>query len=216
MRIFLNKVFLAAGILFSLPVMAFAADAGEATAGESIAGDGNGKEAFLVPLQERDSVLIADQLEYGFELKGMKAGTDLMLPDYSEGFCEGVEVVSPGRLDTVRVVKGKKKSPEVMDVRGSVTITSFDEGEYELPPVHVVRISPEGIVDTLEFASRKLSVKTMPVDTATFEMHDIKGQLEGKAGCVPSVSDNLNSLAVSFAALKSIAEDRPVAMSEVL
>ena len=47
-------------------------------------------------------------------------------------------------------------------------------------------------------------------------LHDIKGQLEGKAGCVPSVSDNLNSLAVSFAALKSIAEDRPVAMSEVL
>ena len=136
MRIFLNKFFLAAGFLFSLPVMAFAADAGEAAAGESITGDGNGKEAFLVPLQERDSVLIADQLEYGFELKGMKAGTDLMLPDYSEGFCEGVEVVSPWRLDTVRVVKGKKKSPEVMDVRGSVTITSFDEGEYELPPVH--------------------------------------------------------------------------------
>lgn len=178
----MNKVFLAAGILFSLPFMAFAAGArdgiaGEAAAGEKIAGDGTGNEAFLVPLQERDSVLIADQLEYGFELEGMKAGTDLMLPDYSEGFCEGVEVVSPWRLDTVRVVKGKKKSPEVMDVRGSVTITSFDEGEYELPPVYVVRISPEGIVDTLEFASKKLSVKTMPVDTATFEMHDIKGQI---------------------------------------
>ena len=64
MRIFLNKVFLAAGILFSLPVMAFAADArdgiaGEAAAVESAAVEGNGKEAFLVPLQERDSVLIA-------------------------------------------------------------------------------------------------------------------------------------------------------------
>ena len=47
-------------------------------------------------------------------------------------------------------------------------------------------------------------------------LHDIKGQLEGRKGSVPSVSDNINSLAVSFAALKSIAEDRPVYMSELL
>ena len=83
-------------------------------------------EAFLEQLQPRDSVLIADQLRYGFELEKVESGTGFMFPDYSQGFCEGVEVVSPWRLDTVRVVKGKKKAPELMDIRGSVVITSFD------------------------------------------------------------------------------------------
>lgn len=134
-------------------------------------------EAFLEQLQPRDSVLIADQLRYGFELKEVKAGTGFMFPDYSKGFCEGVEVVSPWTVDTVGILKGRKKSPEIMDIRGSVVITSFDEGSYELPPVHIVRISPEGRADTLSFAPKILDVKTMPVDTASFTVHDIKGQI---------------------------------------
>ena len=40
-------------------------------------------KAFLDPLQKRDSVLIADQLEYGFELQGVGKGTVLALPDFS-------------------------------------------------------------------------------------------------------------------------------------
>ena len=91
-------------------------------------------EAFLEQLQPRDSVLVADQLKYGFELKDVKEGTDFMLPDYSEGFCPGVEIVSPWSLDTVEVHKGRRKAPSKLDIRGSVTITSFDEGKYELPP----------------------------------------------------------------------------------
>lgn len=47
-------------------------------------------------------------------------------------------------------------------------------------------------------------------------LEDVKNQLSGKSGAVPSVFDNINSLAVSFAALKSIEEDRPVLISEVL
>lgn len=39
-------------------------------------------KAFLDPLQKRDSVLIADQLEYGFELQGVGKGTVLALPDF--------------------------------------------------------------------------------------------------------------------------------------
>ncbi len=135
-------------------------------------------EAFLEPLQERDSVLIADQLEYGFELDEVKAGTGFMFQDFSKGFCEGVEVVSPWRLDTLKVLKGRKKAPQLMNLKGSVTITSFDEGRYELPPLSVVRISPEGRMDTLSFSPKVLEVKTMPVDTASFKVHDIKGQIQ--------------------------------------
>ena len=135
-------------------------------------------DAFLEQLQPRDSVLVADQLKYGFELKGVEEGTDFMLPDYSKGFCPGVEIVSQWSLDTVSVKKGRKKAPSLLDLRGSVTITSFDEGKYELPPVYVVRISPEGVPDTLCFAPKVLDVRTMPVDTSSFQIHDIKGQIQ--------------------------------------
>ena len=39
------------------------------------------KGAFLKQMQERDSVLVADQLLYGFRLEGVAEGTQLMLPD---------------------------------------------------------------------------------------------------------------------------------------
>lgn len=135
-------------------------------------------DAFLEQLQPRDSVLVADQLKYGFELNGVAEGTDFMFPDYSKGFCPGVEIVSPWSLDTLDIRKGRRKSPSLLDIKGSVTITSFDEGRYELPPVYIVRISPEGVADTLEFAPKILEVKTMPVDTSTFRIHDIKGQIQ--------------------------------------
>ena len=135
-------------------------------------------EAFLEQLQPRDSVLVADQLEYGFELHGVEEGTGFMFPDYSKGFCPGVEIVSPWTLDTLDVHKGRRKAPSKLDIRGSVTITSFDEGKYELPPVYIVRISPDGVADTLAFAPKVLDVRTMPVDTASFQIHDIKGQIQ--------------------------------------
>ena len=155
--------------MLAVPVTAGAQDSPDA---------GYDGKAFLEQLQPRDSVLIADQLRYGFELDGVKEGTDFLFPDYSKGFCEGVEVVSPWILDTVDVRKGRKKAPSLMDIKGSVTITSFDEGRYELPPIYIVRVTPEGIADTLAFSPEVLEVRTMPVDTATFKIHDIKGQIQ--------------------------------------
>ena len=134
-------------------------------------------KAFLEQLQPRDSVLVGDQLKYGFELGEVAAGTGFMLPDYSGAFCPGVEVVSPWSIDTVKVLEGRKKDPKLMDIRGSVTVTSFDEGRYELPPISIVRISPEGRADTLYFSPEVLDVRTMPVDTSAFEVRDIKGQI---------------------------------------
>ena len=134
-------------------------------------------ETFLEQMQPRDSVLIADQLKYGFSMNGVEEGTGIMLPDYSEGFCPGVEIVSPWTLDTLQIHK-RRKAPKLMDIRGSITITSFDEGKYQLPPLFVVRISPEGKADTLAFSPKVLDVRTMPVDTTSFKLHDIKGQIQ--------------------------------------
>lgn len=130
-------------------------------------------EAFLEQLQKRDSVLIADQLRYGFRLDNVKAGTVLGLPDLSKGVMDSIELVSDWKIDTLKI---RRKTQE-MNLEGSFVITSFDEGKYELPDIAVQRTTPDGKTDTLLFAGKDLEVLSMPVDTTTFKPHDIKGQI---------------------------------------
>lgn len=134
-------------------------------------------EAFLRQLQQRDSVLIADQLAYGFELKQVEEGTLIALPQWQNDERGGVQAVEDWKLDTVKVTKGKNGKPGLLDIRGEMVITSFDEGIYELPPIMVGRMNRDGVIDTLVFDPMRLEVKTMPVDTATFVPHDIRGQI---------------------------------------
>ena len=133
--------------------------------------------AFLVPLQERDSVLIADQLRYGFELSQVEEGTVFGFPQLADTLMTNIRIVENWRMDTVKVKKQKKGLPKLLDLKAGITITSFDEGLYYLPPLAVQRLSKDGVVDTLVFEPQQLEIKTMPVDTATFQPHDIKGQM---------------------------------------
>lgn len=130
-------------------------------------------EAFLEQLQKRDSVLIADQLRYGFRLENVKAGTVLGLPDLSKGVMDSIELVRDWKIDTLKI---RRKTQE-MNLEGCFVITSFDEGKYELPDIAVQRTTPDGKIDTLLFAGKDLEVLSMPVDTTTFKPHDIKGQI---------------------------------------
>lgn len=132
-------------------------------------------EAFIRPLQERDSVLIADQLFYGFELNQVEEGTRFAFPQIGDTLMTNMRVVKTWQLDTVKVFKQKKGQPRLFDLKGGLTVTSFDEGTYYLPSLAVLRISKDGVTDTLVFEPQKVEVKTMPVDTATFVPHDIKG-----------------------------------------
>jgi hypothetical protein len=134
------------------------------------------KGAFLEQLQKRDSVLIADQLRYGFELHGLEDGTQLLLPEIPQEQGYGLMYLSPWTLDTLKVTKQKKGGPSLLDIRGSVVVTSFEEGVCELPRIVLGRMSG-GVTDTLVFESMSLDVKTIPVDTATFQPYDIKGQI---------------------------------------
>ena len=135
------------------------------------------KGAFLQQLQERDSVLIADQLLYGFELKQVEEGTQFALPEWKNDQRGGVQAVSPWMVDTLKITRQKGGKPALLDIRSALCITSFDEGEYELPQIVVGRMSRDGVIDTLVFDPMRLEVRTMPVDTATFVPHDIKGQM---------------------------------------
>lgn len=131
--------------------------------------------SFLQPLQERDSVLIADQLLYGFELNGVTEGTRLIPAEIADSLDQNILSLSSWTIDTVGVTKNGKDNPRTLDIKGSVRIAPFLEGEYDLPPIVLARIALDGTADTLIFDPQRLEVKTMPVDTATFEIHDIKG-----------------------------------------
>lgn len=133
--------------------------------------------AFLTQLQARDSVLVADQVVYGFEIKGLEEGVLLGLPKWENDERGGVMAVSDWQVDTLKVTRKKKGLPALLDIKAGLTLTSFDEGIYELPPITLGRLSKDGVLDTLVFDPIKLEVKTMPVDTATFVPHDIKGQI---------------------------------------
>jgi hypothetical protein len=132
-------------------------------------------QSLLQPLQERDSVLIADQLFYGFELKQVEEGTQFAFAQVGDTLMTNIRVVKPWQMDTVKVSKPKKGQPRLMDLKGGITVTSFEEGIYYLPPIAVQRLSKDGVLDTLVFDPQTVEIKTMPVDTATFQPHDIKG-----------------------------------------
>ena len=132
-------------------------------------------QSLLQPLQERDSVLIADQLFYGFELKQVDEGTQFAFAQVGDTLMTNIRVVKPWQMDTVKVSKPKKGQPRFLDLKGGLTVTSFDEGIYYLPPIAVQRLSKDGVLDTLVFDPQTVEIKTMPVDTATFQPHDIKG-----------------------------------------
>ncbi len=149
-------------ILFTAIVMVFAL----------MPAKGQDKEAFLRQQQKRDSVLIADQFKYGATLEGVKEGTVLQLPEYDKNqLTEGIEIVKPWALDTL------KKRKDNVDVEASLTVTSFDEGEYTLPDIKIARTLPDGTVDTLVFKGQKITFTTIPVDTTTFEVHDLRPQI---------------------------------------
>lgn len=131
-------------------------------------------ETFLKPLQERDSVLIADQLYYGFELKGVEKGTVLGTPDIKDTLMYGVKVVSPFKLEQTGVRSQGPGYPDLVDYKGGLVITSFDEGRYYLPPLTLQSISTLGVVDTLVFTPQILNVTTIQVDTASFKPHAMK------------------------------------------
>lgn len=135
-------------------------------------------KAFLRQMQERDSILIADQVFYGFKLEGVKEGTRFMLPDLSDGICEGgVDILTPWIVDTLKVRRAKKDRPRTYDIEGGVLLASFEEGTYYLAPISLLRISEDGTRDTLVFAPQRLEVKTIPIDMESYTPHDIKGQV---------------------------------------
>lgn len=129
-------------------------------------------QAYMKQLQPRDSILVADQIEYGFRLDSLREGTGIALPDFSKASNDTLTVVRGWQVDTV----GRIRKKGLRNIRAHIVLAPFEEGIYELPDIPVQRTFGAR-VDTLVFSGLKMEVKSMPVDTATFEIHDIKGQM---------------------------------------
>ena len=130
-------------------------------------------EAFVEQLQPRDSILIADQLRYGVALTDIPEGAVVELPPVGDTLCAYIDVVRPWTIDTLAVNRAKT----LRNIEASLVVTSFDEGEYVLPGIPVAIHLPDGTSDTLVFKGQDVLFCTIPVDTATFKIHDIKGQI---------------------------------------
>ncbi|MBP5398588.1 MAG: hypothetical protein J6Y32_08220 [Bacteroidales bacterium] len=124
-------------------------------------------------LQGRDSLLIADQIRVGAHIEGLEEGTRLT-PTWAGWMSDSLEVVQDWKIDTLRYYKKTHKS----DIEITTTLTSFNEGHYTIPDLEVERWFSDGIVDTLCFDGRGIDYCTMPVDTTTFQLHDLKPQIQ--------------------------------------
>lgn len=128
-------------------------------------------KANLEPLQKRDSMLVADQFDYGFVLKALPHGSSLALQDLSVISSDTLTLVRNWQLDTIRSNKAN------YDLHAAVRLAAFEQGRYELPALSVIRRLKNGQTDTLAFDPESIDVYEMPVDTAQFVINDIKPQL---------------------------------------
>ncbi len=150
--------------------------------------------AFVEQLQPRDSILIADQFVYGFELAKVSAQDLLFMPEIrQEDEKSEVMILSPWQIDTLKVYNGSSakgkayKTPKkplseppadtYYNIRAGFKMTSFDPGNFELPALSCLRVKPNGWIDTLVFEPCKVEIRALPVDIETFELNDIKGQI---------------------------------------
>lgn len=162
------KRILAAGAFLFLSVLGICARSGKETVTDGV---------FLRQIQQRDSILIADQLKYGVRLGKVEDGSRLLLPQWKDTVTAGVDIVRGWTVDTVKVYKATKSEAASADLEAYLVITSFDDGLFDLPPLEVTVVSPEGEENMASYPYQQLVVKTIPVDTSSFEVHDIKGQI---------------------------------------
>ena len=118
----------------------------------------------------RDSILIGDQVEWTLDFQ-LAPGEAVSISKPGAEPVPGVEALGEMALDTLADKKG------TLSLRGRIILTSFDSGSYVLPPLYVLMARADGSIDTLEYTGPRLAVNTIPIDTATFQPHDIKGQI---------------------------------------
>ena len=134
------------------------------------AGIVSGQEIVSTTLS-KDTLLIGDQAEWVSRLK-VPAGMTVKIDSMSGFVVPGVEIVGDFHIDTVK----KKKTFSYVDA--GATITSFDSGSYVMPPLVVYFYEGEDLADTLRLLEVPLEVTTVPIDTTTYQIADLRPQFK--------------------------------------
>ena len=117
----------------------------------------------------RDTILIGDQIEWTSEMQ-VPRGMSVRIDSMSGYVVPGVELIGDFVIDTV------DRGRDFSRVQTRAVITSFDSGSYVLPPLVVYVYRGEEAVDTMRLPEVPLEVTTIPIDTTTYEMYDIRPQ----------------------------------------
>lgn len=116
-----------------------------------------------------DSILIGDQVEFSIKAKQSKK-QNIQFPFLTDTLVGGVELLHFPVIDTVRLGKDSL----VLNYR--VTITSFDEGYYRIPPYQLVVEEGEQR-DTVSTKPIYFLVNTIAPDSTILDIYDIKQPL---------------------------------------
>ena len=152
----------------------------------------------------RDTILIGDQIEWTSEMQ-VPRGMSVRIDSMSGYVVPGVELIGDFEIDTV--ARGRDFSR----VQTRAVITSFDSGSYVLPPLVVYVYRGEEAVDTMRLPEVPLEVTTIPIDTTTYEMYDIRPQFRYPvtfAEVMPWVAGGIVLVAIVIAVWRLIARRR--------
>ncbi|MDR1056569.1 MAG: hypothetical protein LBL90_12290 [Prevotellaceae bacterium] len=118
-----------------------------------------------------DSILIGDHIKLSLQVTYDSVRQRIALPEYEDGkmgpFLDIIEQLS---LDTI------KRDGRSITIDQSYIVTSFDSGSYMMafPMLLQTATTDTILIDTLIFPQLDLYVNTIPIDTATYVMYDIK------------------------------------------
>ena len=125
------------------------------------------QEVVLKASFDRDSIMIGEQVQWT-----LKATIDRSI----DAFFPLIDSITDGRIELLKN-KGLdtlQASANNITVQHTYVITSFDEGIYTLPEIPLLLRHRDGKLDTAYFERLSLLVKTVPIDTTSFEPYDIK------------------------------------------
>ena len=127
------------------------------------------KFSFVAQLST-DSILIGDQLELTIKAC-LPEGYEVQFPYFTDTLVAGIEAIGLPVIDTLKT-QGVGK-----EYTYRLTLTSFDEGFYRIPPIKLP-FSSEQTIDTAQTAAIWLLVNTLPPDSTITTIYDIKAPLK--------------------------------------
>ncbi|MEG0890570.1 MAG: hypothetical protein RR919_01365 [Bacteroidales bacterium] len=135
----------------------------------------------------KDSILVGDRVVWStiFTIPSDKEIAIAVYGDILKQDTSKLEVLNEFKLDTISIKGG------LSQLEAKLLFTSFDSGYFKLPQPLIItgnrgltQHTPDGKIsvgiggDTIHFNTPSLYVNTVQIDTATFKMYDIKGQIK--------------------------------------